>query len=581
MINKRLFAYLGSDKKYVYLQVFVQWIALLLQIILIFILGEMLNTLFLKGALANTMLFSCVFLLVVLLLMKGIMRYVSHVLSYYSGEKVKGKLRKSIYEKLLALNVNYIHYVSTSQITQLSVEGVDQLETYYAKYLPQLFYSLLAPFTLFLLLFRIEWKSALLLLFCVPLIPLSIIAVQRFAKKLLNKYWGMYTNLGERFLDNIKGLTTAKIYQSDAYQHKKMNEEAEKFRKITMRVLIMQLNSISIMDLVAFGGAAIAMLMVLHAFLADQISLGNAFVMIMLSAEFFIPLRLLGSFFHIAMNGNAAATQIFAFLDVEVNKQEEDKVSIKKMHMEVKDVCYAYQSGQNVVSDICMQLQNKGAYALVGESGSGKSTLSALLSKRFSPTDGEIKIDGIKLEDIAHKTLMQWITLVDHQAFLFKGSVRSNLLYGKENASEQEMFHALKQVNLYDFVMAQGGLDFAILEKGANLSGGQAQRLSIARALLHDTPMYIFDEATSNIDVESENDIMQVITMLSKTKVVLMITHRLANIKHFDHIFVLDKGKLIGEGSHEKLYAQNQVYKQMVDTQNHIESYVKGESYAT
>lgn len=576
MINRRLLGYMDRAKKYVYLQVLCQWIALIAQVILIFSLAEMLNILFREEKLTQALLFNKLVIIIVCSLIKFIMRYFTSFLSAFSTEKIKLILREQIYTKLLKVGIHYPKYVSTSQLVQLSVEGVDQLEIYFAKYLPQFFYSMLAPFTLFLILFKIEWRASLVLLICVPLIPISIILVQKFAKKLLGKYWGLYSNLGERFLDNIKGLTTLKIYQSDAIKQEEMNVESERFRKITMKVLIMQLNSISMMDLVAFGGAAIGIIITLNTYMNGNISLGNAFVMIMLSAEFFIPLRLLGSLFHIAMNGNAAAAKIFAFLDLAIEDKQYGTISGQEMSIDVKKVSYSYGLDKKVLKDVTLHMQGKGSYGIVGESGSGKSTLSALITKERNDFIGTIKIAGINILDIEHEQLMEYISVIDHQVFLFKGTIQSNLLYGNQSASIDDMFKVLKQVNLYDFVMEQGGLDFKILENGSNLSGGQAQRLNIARALLHDTPVYLFDEATSNIDVESENNIMEVIHQLAQDKLVIVITHRLANVKDFDRIFVLQKGQLVDQNKHQKLMKSCAVYAHMVNTQNHIECYIGG-----
>lgn len=579
MINKRLLSYMSDAKKYVYLQVLCQWIALLAQIILIFVLGGMMNSLFHNELLKEAIFIRNIAIIIICILIKYIMRYLASALSHYSAENIKLVLREQIYKKLLQLNVSYPKYVSTSQMVQLSVEGVDQLEIYFGKYLPQFFYSMLAPITLFIILVNVEWKASLVLLICVPLIPMSIVMVQKFAKKLLSKYWGLYGNLGDRFLDNIKGLTTLKIYQSDAKKHEEMNEEAERFRKITMKVLIMQLNSISVMDLVAFGGAAIGIIITLNSYMAGSISLGNTFVMIMLSAEFFIPLRLLGSFFHIAMNGNAAATKIFDFLDIEIKTGDTQKVDKTIMDIQLNHVNYSYDKEKTVVKDISLSMKDKGSFGIVGESGSGKSTLSGLIAKNLTDFEGKIKIAGQDILHIDHNDLMDYITIVDHQAFLFKGSIRSNLLYGNPKADDAMMYNALKLVNLYDFVMSQDGLNTKVSEKASNLSGGQAQRLSIARALLHDTPIYLFDEATSNIDVESENDIMEVIHKLAKDKMVIMITHRLANVKNFDHIFVLQNGTLIDEGRHANLMNTCDIYRHMVNTQNNIEQYIGGEHY--
>ena len=381
----------------------------------------------------------------------------------------------------------------------------------------------------------------------------------------------MYGNLGDRFLDNIQGLTTLKIYQSDDLKHKEMNEEAERFRKMTMRVLIMQLNSISIMDLVAFGGAAIGIVVSLYDYKLGHMSLQSTFMMVMLSAEFFIPLRLLGSFFHIAMNGNAASQDIFNFLDIEVDHSNKEVITNTKPTIEVSHVDFGYIKEKDVLHDLSLSIKEQGLYSIVGISGSGKSTFASLLKGEHLDYRGNIQLYGYDLQNLDHRSLMDHITLIEHTPYLFKGSIYATLKDASSKATIQQMDEVLKKVNLYDFVYENGGLEKEITERGANLSGGQAQRLNLARALLHDTPIYIFDEATSNIDVESENTILQVIHELAKDHLVLMISHRMASVENSKEIYVLDQGKLIGQGSHEQLMQECDVYKNMVLTQKEIE----------
>lgn len=580
MINKRLMSLMQDSNRYIVGQVICQWGQLICQIIIMFILGDMIQGLAEGILIKHHELFQNILLIIGLIVIKSIMIMIQSQLSYKSSENVKLDLRKMIYEKMLRLNVEYPKHVTTASLTQLMVEGVDQLEIYFGKYLPQFFYSMLAPLTLFVILVGIEMKTAMVLLLCVPLIPVSIIAVQKFAKKLLGKYWGMYGNLAERFLDNIRGLTTLKIYQSDDVKHLQMNEEAEKFRKITMRVLIMQLNSISIMDLVAYGGAVAGIILTLLSLKNGQIKAGDAFVLMMLSAEFFIPLRQLGSFFHIAMNGNAAADKIFKFLDVEENNKVYDAFLPEDASICLEKVSFSYDQKKKVLQDISLKLDKDNCIGIVGESGSGKSTLAALISGYYSDYEGVIQLGKKDMSLISHQDVTQYISVVDHQAFLFKGTVRDNLLVANETATDEQMWEALEKVELAEFIQSQKGLDTFINEKGSNISGGQAQRLSLARALLKNASVYLFDEATSNIDVESENAIMKVIHELSQTHKVIMITHRLANVMNFDCIYVLDHGKLAGAGQHDELMRKCPVYASMVQTQNEIETIVGGECHA-
>lgn len=569
MINKKLVSYLKEDKKYVYLQVLMQWLALLSQIIIVAIMANMINELFIDQKINNLAI--QVIIIIILIFVKGYFGKQATMYSFKAAKNIKGKLRVAVYKKILALNNHYSEVLSMASLTQLMSEGVEQLETYFGKYLPQFFYSMLAPITLFIVLCQVDFKAALVLFICVPLIPLSIVLVQKFAKRLLSKYWGLYGNLAERFLDNVSGLTTLKGYCGDASKHQEMNEEAQRFRSITMKVLVMQLNSISIMDLVAYGGAALGIIFSLLSYYDNKIDLGQTFMMIMLSAEFFIPLRLLGSFFHIAMNGNAASEKIFKLLDTPVSDNK--TLALGKINeIELSNLTFAYKQ-DNVLENINLKINEPGIYGVVGSSGSGKSTIAKLLLGYFDHYQGSLTYNGLQVKEINHHDLMKQITLVEHNPYIFAGTVRSNLLDGNCYASDEQLMTVLEKVNLLNYFKELDGLDSEIEERGNNLSGGQKQRLSIARALLHDSGVYIFDEATSNIDIESEEIIMQVIEAMKKDKIVILISHRLANVVNCKCNYVFSHGKLIGNGSHDQLMQENQEYHQLVKTQQEIENY--------
>ena len=569
MINKKLVSYLKEDKKYVYLQVLMQWLALLSQIIIVAIMANMINELFIDQKINNLAI--QVIIIIILIFVKGYFGRQATMYSFKAAKNIKGKLRVAVYKKILALNNRYSEVLSMASLTQLMSEGVEQLETYFGKYLPQFFYSMLAPITLFIVLCQVDFKAALVLFICVPLIPLSIVLVQKFAKRLLSKYWCLYGNLAERFLDNVSGLTTLKGYCGDASKHQEMNEEAQRFRSITMKVLVMQLNSISIMDLVAYGGAALGIIFSLLSYYDNKIDLGQTFMMIMLSAEFFIPLRLLGSFFHIAMNGNAASEKIFKLLDTPVSDNK--TLALGKINeIELSNLTFAYKQ-DNVLENINLKINEPGIYGVVGSSGSGKSTIAKLLLGYFDHYQGSLTYNGLQVKKINHHDLMKQITLVEHNPYIFAGTVRSNLLDGNCYASDEQLMAVLEKVNLLNYFKELDGLDSEIEERGNNLSGGQKQRLSIARALLHDSGVYIFDEATSNIDIESEEIIMQVIEAMKKDKIVILISHRLANVVNCKCNYVFSHGKLIGNGSHDQLMQENQEYHQLVKTQQEIENY--------
>ena len=570
MINKRLVRLLSDGKKYIYGNIFFQWINLIANIVAIFLISDFISDSY-YGKVTDTKLIRLIVILAIAVLTRVICNVASSKMSYLSSKKVKQVLRHKIMEKMLTLGSSYNEKVRTSEVVQVSVEGVEQIETYFGLYLPQLFYSLLAPLTLFAVIVFMSFTPAIVLLLCVPLIPISIAAVQTFAKKLLAKYWGRYTGLGDTFLENLQGLTTLKIYQADEYKNKKMNEEAEEFRKITMKVLTMQLNSITIMDIVAYGGAALGIILTVKQFVAGNIRLDQAIAIILLSADFFIPMRQLGSFFHIAMNGMAAIDKIFKILDLEV--PEEKTMSLPgKGSIKVENLSFAYDESHNVLNDISIELLEQGMVSLVGASGSGKSTMASLLMKRSKNYSGKIFVGEVDFNEISEKSVMDNITYISHSSYIFKGTVRDNLLMAKADARDEELWDVLKKTNLADFFEADNGLDFEIAEAGGNLSGGQKQRLALARGLLHDSRFYIFDESTSNIDVESEEVIIEQIKELAKHKGVLMISHRLANVVSSDKIFVLEKGQLKEEGTHEELLTTHGIYSTLWETQQSLEN---------
>ena len=570
MINKRLVRLLSDGKKYIYGNILFQWINLIANIAMIFLISNFISDTY-YGNVSDSKFIKLIVILVIAVLTRVICNIASSKMSYLSSKKVKQVLRHKIMEKMLALGSSYNEKVRTSEVVQVSVEGVEQIETYFGLYLPQLFYSLLAPLTLFAVIVFMSFTPAIVLLLCVPLIPISIAAVQTFAKKLLAKYWGKYTGLGDTFLENLQGLTTLKIYQADEYKNKKMNEEAEEFRKITMKVLKMQLNSITIMDLVAYGGAAIGIILTVRQFVDGNIRLEQAIAIILLSADFFIPMRQLGSFFHIAMNGMAAIDKIFKILDLEVPREKTLNLP-ETGSIKVVNLSFAYDDSHKVLNDVSIEIAERGMVSLVGASGSGKSTMASLLMKRSRDYNGSIIIGNMDFDEVSEKSVMENITYISHSSYIFKGTVRDNLLMAKPYAKDDELWDVLKKTNLADFFEADNGLDFEIKEAGGNLSGGQKQRLSLARGLLHDSRFYIFDESTSNIDVESEEIILEQIKELAKTKGILMISHRLANVVSSDKIFVLEKGQLKEEGTHEELLAMHGTYSMLWQTQQSLEN---------
>ena len=572
MIDKRLINTVADSKKWIARTVLWNWLALVGGIVSAVAFAYVLQAAFLRELTASSAVgFGGI--LIAALALRAFAGKKSVQASYFASTRVKHELRSLIYRKLAGMPLNQVNQQSTSSIIQVASEGVEQLEIYFGRYLPQLFYSLLAPLTLFFFLVFFNAPTALILLVCVPLIPMSIIAVNKIAKKLLAKYWAIYVGLGSSFLDNLQGLVTLKIYQDDGYKAKQMDAEAEQFRTITMKVLTMQLNSVSLMDLLAYGGAAVGILTALLQYQEAQISIFGVILFILLASEFFIPLRLLGSFFHVAMNGKAASDKIFTLLDTPVEAQQSAVAFAAKNNVQVaiKNLHFAYSPEKPAIQGLDLTIQPNQLTVFVGKSGCGKSTLVSLLMGFYKPQQGEILFNGQNAFEIDRTSFYQNVSLVSHSSYVFKGSLRDNMLMAKTGATDEQIYQCLEQVNLANFVRENGGLDMPLLSRGTNLSGGQIQRLALARALLHDAQVYIFDEATSNIDVESEEVILQFIQQFKQHKTIVMISHRLANAVNADCIYVLDKGKLIEQGTHSALMAEQGAYAEMFQQQKSLE----------
>ena len=575
MFNKRLLSICDSSKKWIGLTVLMNWISIVCNIALILFIGTTVDKL-LSGNLNLNIISTSIFI-IAMLSIRFVANFMSTKFSLYSSGEVKKTLRSTIYEKLLTLGVNYTDTISTSSTVQIAVDGVEQLEMYFGRFMPQLFYSVIAPITLFAVMSFISFKTAIILLICVPLIPITIMAVMKIAKKILSKYWGVYTDLGDSFLENLQGLTTLKIFDRDEDKNDEMNKNAEHFRKITMSVLQMQLNSIIVMDIIAYGGSAIGILMALSEYRNGLITIGQVLIIILLSAEFFIPMRLLGSFFHVAMNGISASERMFKLLDTQVEDVKDlaqDKINqLENINIELKNVDFSYDKERKVLENININMENNKMVALVGESGCGKSTITNLLLKQRKVDSGEILLNGINLNDIPFDVLTKKIGFINHNAYVFNGTIEENIRMGKNDASLEEIYDALKKANLYEFVMTlPNKLKTNVGEGGSLLSGGQKQRLALARTIITNPEIYIFDEATSNIDVESEEKIWKAIYEIAKNKTVIVISHRLANVKNADNIYVLDKGNIVESGSHKVLMNNNNKYAQLVNHQANLES---------
>ncbi len=588
MFDRRLMAMCPESKKYIAGNILLQWLELCLNAVMIGLIADAAEKLYRRALTPRGAAPALMIIAVTIALRFFIARYAVRM-SYLASRTIKRKMRSLIYKKLLKLGMGYREKVTTAELVQESVEGVDQLESYFGLYVPQFFYAFLAPLTLFgLFVLAGSLRVALVLLICVPLIPGTIMMVQKIAKRRLAKYWDQYTKLGSTFLENLQGMTTLKIYKADAFKNKQMNEESEHFRVITMKVLTMQLNSIIIMDALAYGGAAVGIVLATRSFADGTLGLAQCLFMILLSAEFFLPMRRLGSYFHVAMNGMAASDRIFRFLAVGEPPEKTEQFPERGGMFLFKSVGFSYDGERDVLHRINMQIPRNSFVGIVGESGSGKSTIASLLTGRHTQQEGTIRIDNTPIGDCSQESLMRGITYIGSSSYFFKGTVRDNLLMGDPEASDERLWQVLAECRLDGYLRGErdtvdgagdsgraggDGLDTMLTENASNLSGGQKQRLALARALLHDSPVYIFDEATSNIDVESEEVILSRIRALAGKKTVIMISHRLANTREADRIFVMENGKVVESGTHRELMKWGGSYSVLWRTQQKLERF--------
>ena len=485
------------------------------------------------------------------------------------GRKAKKDLRERVYNKIVKLGVRSTDGMSMAGLTQVSMEGVEQLDLYYSSYIPQFFYAMLAPFILFGITVWIEWRVAVVLLCCVPLIPVSIIAVSKYAKKIFAKYWGKYTSMGDSFLDSVQGLKELKIFKADEAQHTKMNETSEDFRKITMKVLVMQLASTTIMDLVAYGGAGIGIAMAILSVIKWELAPIAALFLILVAVDFFLPLRSFGSAFHVAMNGASASKKILSLLEQSDPVWGEETVT--DTEIKVENVTFSYDGKRDVLKNVSMTFPKTGMTAIVGESGCGKSTVVNMLFGAFRPKGGAVTVGGKELESLSRESYYSHLAVVSYNTYIFNETVRANFMLANKAVTDEEIYGALEKVNLADFIRENGGLDKVITEDAANISGGQKQRLALAVNLVAHKDIYVFDEATSNIDIESEAIIMANIKALSREKAVIVISHRLANVTPADLIYYMESGELKESGTHSELMERNSGYAKLYTTQKNLE----------
>ncbi len=567
MIDKELFKLIGGNKKYIFTAVLTQVIGLVANVA---VTGSVCYAVYLLTVSAAYSEFVYPLIGAVLgIAIRYICSRLTGEIKDKLGRQVKKDLRERVYDKIVKLGVRTTDGMSMAGLTQVAVEGVEQLDLYYSSYLPQFFFAMIAPVVLFLICVWIDWRTSLVLIACVPLIPVSIVAVSRYAKKIFAKYWGKYTSMGDKFLDSVQGLKELKIFMADEKQHRKINESAEEFRVITMKVLVMQLASTTIMDLVAYGGAGAGIALAICGTAFWGLNPIAALFLCLVAVEFFLPLRAFGSAFHVAMNGASAGKKIISLLNAPDPEWGEKSVGGKEIKL--TDVTFSYDGKRDVLKNVSMTFPEKGMTAIVGESGCGKSTVVNMLVGAFRPQSGEVTVGGKQLEKLSRENWYSHLSAVSYNTYIFNESVRDNFKLAKESVTDEEIYSALEKVNLKEFISENGGLDKVITEDANNISGGQKQRLALAVALVSDKDIYVFDEATSNIDIDSEGIIMKNIKAISENKSVIVISHRLANVVTSDNIYYMEDGEVRERGSHESLMSAKQGYARLYNAQKTLE----------
>ena len=572
MIDKRLYNFSGNIKKYISITTFLSCVKLIANIFFYFIFAFLLVSLINKD-----FSFSYSHIIISILIIVFVRQFSTIKVAHMLGNlvvDVKRNLRKLILEKTLKLGLAYSQLFKTQELIHLSVDNIEQLEVYFGGFLTQFYYCIVSSFILFFSIAYFNLKIAFILLGFSLAIPLSLYIILDKVKKIQKKYFAKYMNVGTLFLDSLQGLTILKIYGTDEKREEEIAKMSEEFRIETMRVLKMQLLSIAAINWIIYAGTILAIVTSIKLFLNGSLGLFPMLFIFMLAPEFFIPMRTLTSLFHVAMTGVSAAENIISFVDSPERNNNGNKEFKNENKIKVSKLNFSYPDGTQSLKDIDMSFKKGNLTAVVGHSGCGKSTLVSVLAGELKSKKNEIFIDNVDIQNIKIEDKIKNILKITHDSHIFSGTVRENLSMANENLSDETMIEVLKKVKLWDIFSKNKGLDTSLESQGKNLSGGQAQRAALARALLYDASVYIFDEATSNIDIESEEIILNIIYSLSKEKTVIYISHRLPAIKNADCIYVMDKGKVIESGKHIKLYAKKGLYYEMYKHQEELETYL-------
>ncbi len=569
MLDKYLFKSIGKAKKYILSSVFMMSFRTVGTALLAFAFGSLAEALYSKSAIdiKKLLIIFVLGIAIRVLALYKVTDYQSNII----GE-VKGKLRERLITKAASIGPSYKEQISTATLINLGSDTIEQLQNYYGRFLPEYYGAFGASLVNFAILSYIDWRVGVVFLVLMPIIPLLLKFILTMVGRMQKKYWRKYQDVGELFLDSLQGITALKIFRADMRRAEELDEKAEDFRNETMRILAMQLNSITLIEWIAYGSSIACIFTSLYVYTKTGLALHFLIMILIMSMDAFRPMITLTSSFHVAMTGVAAGKTLIDFLELKEDDKEAQFPNDKDLKLSVRNLSYKYPDGDSyALNNITIDFPTQGYIALVGESGSGKSTLAKLISAAMRGTSRDVFAGSAPYTELASASIAKNVNRITHNAHIFEGTLRENIVMARDDVSDSAIYSALKKVNLYDEIMDKGGLEMPLSSGGLNLSGGQRQRLALARAMVYDPKIFIFDEATSNIDIESEEIILDNIKEIAKEKLVIIVSHRLSSIKDADKIYVMAKANLVEEGTHETLMKQCGEYKRIYDAQESLE----------